>query len=1294
MRQLSVNEGLPQGQVRGIVQDRQGFIWLATEGLSRYDGRTFLNYSNVFGNKASLAGDLVLDLSIDDNDDIWMVYDSKEVDLINAASGKVRHLSTEPAFRWLQQQRPLFRIDIRQAGGRFFTVNSRELMAFDKVTGKHQVISLPPGEEILALGGNVRDKALLATTRAVYEIQGAILKEQFSLPPFPDNLHNTPLSAERPFISIGQIMEYAGGNLAITALDGICVYNKSMNSCSFYGGKQPIGRMPYSIVRATDGNVYYMLFDGLYRLSGNSAPQLIFSNSPALSVNNFLLADRSGMLWASAGLKGILLIDMAPVNFHSLPQHNSFATDVLQNWMINPDTSLTYDSYQLRSAKDKYGNNWVLTKPIRTNTDGSVNRFISANLYRFQGNRLTLAGAAPGNYTKVYFTFDGHNQCWEVLLDTLRKKRLLVKTNLQRQNFTPFVELPAGWKENGYLAAIDRYVAYLTDNELRLYDTATAACIIYPKGKLGIGGFLLMALPDLQNKNILWLATKGSGIVKLDIATGAVQHYTMANGLPNNTVYFMAPDKKGFFWCSSNKGLFRFYPADGSVVAFTVKDGLQGNEFNRYHFLETPDGHFCFGGTEGYTYFHPDSVHLDQYQPPVAITGLQVNNIPIQQLDSFWKDDITSSLQSISLPYYQNQLSFSFAGLQYNAPEKLQYRYRLGGIDKDWIYAGYNANASYAAIPPGRYTLLVNASNTAGRWSNYIKELEITIRPPWWRTWWMYIIYGLLLAGAIYLFIRIRLRRLQLKQQVVLKQKEAEQAQALEEAKSRFFANITHELRTPLTLILTPVQRQLQEDATTYSPQLLAGVYKNSQMLLRLINQLLDMSKLEGGNMPVNLHRGDVVSFIQSLLPPFQQQADARRIGFQFQATGIGKEYLFDSDKLEKMLHNLLGNAFKFTPGGGRITVMVTTKENSTGATFQVRVSDTGIGIAPEHLPHIFDRFYQVNASTTRKYEGTGIGLSLVREFAGLMGGSIDVESKPGDGSVFTLILPFAAATGNEALAVIQPDLIADAPIETAAPEEQAEKPLVLVTDDNEQLRNFIRDILSPHYRILTAINGEAGLQIATSELPELIISDVMMPVMDGYEFCQKIKQAPLTSHIGFILLTAKTADESRISGLRLGADHYMSKPFMVEEMLLVVNNLLKRQQRLREHYSQQLLQPAESLPPVNEVEDDFLRSVYAVIEKNLDSDKLDVDFLAAELALSRRTLNRKLSAIADTSASAMIRNYRLKKAAALLLQGYTVNEAAYATGFSTHSWFSQCFKEMYDMTPLQYAQQGGLAQN
>ncbi|RYE13208.1 MAG: hybrid sensor histidine kinase/response regulator, partial [Sphingobacteriaceae bacterium] len=363
-----------------------------------------------------------------------------------------------------------------------------------------------------------------------------------------------------------------------------------------------------------------------------------------------------------------------------------------------------------------------------------------------------------------------------------------------------------------------------------------------------------------------------------------------------------APDKKGMFWCSSNKGIFRFNPANGNVVSFTAKDGLQGNEFNRYHFLELPDGHFIFGGTNGYTVFHPDSVQIDSFEPPAVLSDVLVNNEPLSQTVAAYSNKQVSALQEIGLAYNQNFLTFNFAGLEYSTPEKLQYRYTLEGFDKGWVAVGTDASAKYTSIPPGHYIFKVNASNTSGIWSKEVKTIEVTILPPWWKTGWAYCLYLLLTGGIVYAFYRNWIQREKARQQMILKQKEAEQLKTIDAIKDRFFNNITHEFRTPLTLILAPLEAIQNGNTPPSIKEKINGVERNAKRLLQLINQLLDLAKLEASSMKVDLSRGSLVHFIQDITDRFVPQASIQNIALTYSIQFQEAVYMFDADKLQKII--------------------------------------------------------------------------------------------------------------------------------------------------------------------------------------------------------------------------------------------------------------------------------------------------------------------------------------------------------------------------------------------------------
>ena len=510
----------------------------------------------------------------------------------------------------------------------------------------------------------------------------------------------------------------------------------------------------------------------------------------------------------------------------------------------------------------------------------------------------------------------------------------------------------------------------------------------------------------------------------------------------------------------------------------------------------------------------------------------------------------------------------------------------------------------------------------------------------------------------------------------------------VDEIKNRFFSNITHELRTPLTLILTPVEKLKNENH--YSPadqRILSNVYKNTEQLLRLINQLLDISKIESKQMKVNPTIGDMAKFVEICVQQFSLQAKNRNIQLRYSNFNVSGNYFFDEEKWEKIIFNLLSNAIKFTPEGGEVTATIELIQHN--ETMQFIVADTGIGIRDEEKQKIFDRFYMADDSSTRKQGGTGIGLSLVKELTELMKGQIKVISSYGKGSTFIVQLPItveevSTSSATSPLIKIEKTNIALTELQGKAVNEG---PLILVVEDNEELLSFIVDCLSPAWRILQASNGKLAWDIVLNELPDIIISDVMMPEMNGDELCQRVKEDVRTGHISVILLTAKAAHESRLAGLKKGADEYLTKPFHLDELELRLQNLVNQQERLRNHLQKELLpeSPLKKLPHINDI---FIQNLYKELDELLISPNFSVDVLAQTMAMSQRTLNRKLKAILNISPLEFIRKYRLQKAAVLISAGYNISDAAYKVGFDTASYFTQCFKEEYGKTPTDFLNQ------
>ncbi len=519
--------------------------------------------------------------------------------------------------------------------------------------------------------------------------------------------------------------------------------------------------------------------------------------------------------------------------------------------------------------------------------------------------------------------------------------------------------------------------------------------------------------------------------------------------------------------------------------------------------------------------------------------------------------------------------------------------------------------------------------------------------------------------------------------------RESAQLKVIDALKTRFFDNITHEFRTPLTLILSPVERMLREYAD--SPLLrrnLESVERNARQLLRLVNQLLDLAKLEAGHLAVHAQPGDLKGLLEQIVLAFTPIAEQKELTLSYD-TDLVDTYSFDAEKVGQISYNLIANALKFTVQGGRVNVLLTVSDNPVRGV-SLRVKDSGIGIAPDKMPYIFNRFYQADPATYRTDPGTGIGLSLVRELTELMGGTVVVESEVGQGTTFIVELPLVIITDQTLTPTSKLPVLDWMPEVSFAAELPLRQPvaadaaLVLVVEDNTELREFLVGELSSHYRVLSADNGKTGWQLALAELPDVVVSDVMMLGLDGYELTHELKTNPATDHIAVMLLTAKAAHESRMMGLQQGADDYLAKPFHLEELLLRIHNLTVRQQHLREFYQQQLIRP-DSAAQLETVQEKFLYSAYAIIDQHLDDSTFGVEELASLLAMSRKTLLRKLQAVVQLSPNDLIRQYRLQKAAELLRAGYRVSETAYQVGFENPSYFATAFKEFYQQTPTEF---------
>ncbi len=793
-----------------------------------------------------------------------------------------------------------------------------------------------------------------------------------------------------------------------------------------------------------------------------------------------------------------------------------------------------------------------------------------------------------------------------------------------------------------------------------------------------------------------------NGLYLLNRDTGQYQAFTSQYGLPAGDVYRILEDDSGNLWLFTYKDLVKFNPENKSVRHYDKDDGLDIGGIV-YGVCKGKSGEMFCGGNDYIVSFFPDSLKDNPHPPEIVLTNFTLDNKAVRiGTDSPLSKSITE-IATIHLNYAQNVLSFDFAALDYTAPEKIQYAYKLEGLDRDWVYCGNQHSAFYTNLDPGKYTFQVKGTNSDGVWNEDGAFVKLVIHPPWWQTKVAYVFYICSFICILIVTWRLQLRRIHLRNDLKMRTFESEKLKEVDHLKSRFFANISHEFRTPITLILGPLDKLLQNATDKETKSDLNIMRRNAKRLLRLINHLLDLSKFEAGKMQLQTRHENIVPLINRFVQSFESQAKLKEIEFVFSSDPPIIWLYIDIDKLENIIYNLVSNALKFTPAGGRITIAIKQKEPTekyTNGYVDIRVSDTGAGLQPDHLDKIFDRFYQVDESSTREHEGSGIGLALTKELVQLHQGDIFVESKPGKGATFTVRLPMGRdhLTDKEIIAVSQgkvKDTVFEidkmsAPFEEdTAPKKlphNKKAPILLIVEDNHDLRDYMSDILSSDYRVKEAPDGEAGLQLALKLVPDLIISDVMMPRLNGIEFCKRLKTDERTSHIPVVLLTARAGLESKLEGLETGADDYIVKPFNTQELQLRVKNLLESRRKLRQRFSKKISMSVEDMA-ITSADERFMKRLLDILHKHLSESDYSVAQLAHEIGLSRVQLHRKLHALTDHSTSDFIRNVRLQRAAELLQHQFgNIAEITYKVGFNHPSYFSKCFREQFGELPHEYA--------
>ncbi|MDN3666951.1 two-component regulator propeller domain-containing protein [Algibacter miyuki] len=846
----------------------------------------------------------------------------------------------------------------------------------------------------------------------------------------------------------------------------------------------------------------------------------------------------------------------------------------------------------------------------------------------------------------------------------------------------------------------NKNIWFATRNGLNKLKKGTREFIRYFENKndpKGVSNNYIYCIHE-DSEGYLWIGTNGAGLDKFDPKTGDFENFSIKEGLSGNEVFSILEDSEKNLWLTTENGLCKFDKQTNVGQSYITNNSLQSDLFHPTSALKATNGDLFFGGSNGVIRFAPTRIIKNPKPPKAHIISVQVNN----------KDILFNTNKALELHHTQNFIGFQFTSNNYINPKKNTFKYRLLGFTDEWIETDYNGKANFTNIPPNDYIFEVKTANNDGVWNETSTKININIIPPVWQRWYAYLAYFLAFVASIYYFRKQVINRQNLRSQISMEKIHRENEEQLHQMKLQFFTNISHEFRTPLTLIQGPVNRLLKSTTNNASTnKQLALIKNNTDRLLRLINQFLDFRRADSGKLKLLPVNADIISFSKNVFDCFEEHAKQRGINFQFISEVPNLKIDFDTDKLDKILVNMLSNAFKYSPDNTTITLTIknnqkpafkpnwniyTVGDHINDDYISINISDFGYGISEETLPQIFERFFQTENNYNK---GTGIGLSLSTNYIAMHNGQLIVSTLEGEGSAFCICIPqhqpnaLKTIINNENTS--NPTPISFETSQIINTENQAEEQtknqeaLILITEDNPELLDFLSSSLQNHFRIATAKNGNEAYQQIHSLFPDLVISDIMMPEMDGIELCAKIKNDIRISHTPVVLLTALDTVKDRISGINSGADLYVSKPFNEDILVAQIHNLLNSRKTLRSLFSTQQ-EVWESDIEVLDLDKKFLLNAISLVEKNISNPDFSVEYLTEKLHLSRTHLHRKLTSLTNQSATEFIRSIRLKHAVELMKQGdYLVNEIGFAVGFNSHNYFSKSFKKQYGKTPSEF---------
>lgn len=1312
---LSIQNGLSNNSVRCIYQDKKGFIWFGTyDGLNRYDGSEFKVFRNTIGDSTSLLHNYIYTIHEDKSGKLW-VGTGQGMSVYNNNTGRF----ASPYFLRYGSARPekinfnVNTVNSDEAGNVFIGANGWGFIVKNAGESVARQVPLQVKNEAFT-GISVRCIVIAGKTIWLF-IQDRGLY-QYDMATSKITAVNTEVTEANCMVSDGD------GNLWVGAEKGLYRYAIATNQYTLQFARADAKPYAANIVSlcfdrsknlwmGTDGGGIIIFQKGTgslkYILPGESAGKL-----SSESVHS-ILADKEGRLWIGTIKGGCNIIDDNKTSFR-IVAHNPFSANSIPGNFIY-SFSETKDGTVLIGTDGSGLSLWNRSTGSFRNFNHSdaaaqsiSHNVVTSTLEDYTGTIwVTTFGGGINKFNRARGSFE-HYKCFNDSLGTENKNTWLLYEDREK---TLWVTTFSNGKLYRYNRSINKFevfsqrlnnlVSMLEDSGGNLWAGNSQQLIKIDKTGNNhtfyeIGKPVRAIYED--RKHNFWLGAESGGLILFDRAAGKMIHqYSDAEGLCNNSVLNIKEDNNGNLWLSTFNGLSKFDPVKKIFKNFYQSDGLQSNQFSYNAALRLHNGAMLFGGINGFNIFYPANIKLRNYMPPVYITDILVNNKSVSQLNEFIINAANDELEELRIPYNQAVLSLRFNALEYSSPEKISYAYYLEGWDKGWNYSGNIRNINYNNISEGSYTLHIKNTNSNGEWNSKETVLKIIILPPWYRTWWAYLLYTLLGAAAVYLIYRYRAQQARLKYEIKLSQLNAEKEKEINENRQSFFTNITHEFRTPLTLIINPVKDILQKETGAAEKGELNFVYSNARRLLSLVDQLLLFRKTESDTGPLQLSKFNFYQLCHETYLYFTQQAKAKNIEYVFDFPNQQLELTGDKEKLEIIFYNLLSNALKYTTEKGKIVFSVKELAN----TVEAAIIDNGPGI-PEHIGNrLFEKYYRVKEKGTPVKPGFGIGLYLVKEFVEKHKGSIGYKSKPGDGTVFNVMLYKGSShfgdveiaenekAGHELLDEIiageETLLLQQKSVSDGMESVVSEKQSILITDDNAQMRSYLVQVFQKNFIVHEAGSAEEGLKIAKELQPDIIISDVVMQEMSGIDFCKAVKSTPALNHIPFILITGSFSPESKLKGIEYGADDYITKPFEKNMLVARVQSLIRNQQNLQQYFYNEITHQEHTLNITGEYKE-FLEKCIAVVEKHLDDDDFNIQLLAREIGMSHSNLYKKIKTISGQSANAFIRFIRLRKAAEMFIDtNYNINETAFYVGIKDIKYFREQFTKTFGLKPSEY---------